>query len=733
MKRFFFFLFFALRVAADELTLDPPLLWDSPCAPCNPPRCCSPSPFPGGFLTDDMTVDLSNPLYHDGVLSTEEGGVLTGPGIRIQARKVVYTRLLDATPPVMSAYCEGDLLVDYNGKTLVGESLFFDLLTNNGVLVGGRTALPPWYVGGEVAELCSNGDVIIRNGYITTSQGGERAVELHTPFILLSKDNSTLTAQNITFRINTIPLLWLPKIQLDLQQVNEYPFAVTFGWGGYPGTHLGIRYQFLKWNDLKGYARADVFFGQGIGVGIETQYCPSDSWAEWYTRNYYANDIAIFDPRRRDRYRFQGTYFNLVWEDTTTLNAVYDIVSDGEFATEYNTEDFALKTADRTELEIRRQDDSWIARLFTQVRVNSFQSVEQKLPEFAWTWHPFEIGESGIIAQNVFKAAYNYYVSSDEIPLGPNFQAGRMEVRPYFYRPFPFGPFTLTPEAGFIGIAYSNGPNKKSVGQALGDLGLRFETALAKHFNCFKHVIEPYAHYHVYTAPRSAIDHHFVFTLEDAYTTLQLVRFGVRQSLFYREGCCIGRPLWIDLWANAFFDVPTIAQTIPKGYVNLEWSPLQRLEMGIDSGWNFQEKQLDFYNIWANWTWTQNFATTVEYRHRGRFAWRKADFYNFILEASRFQEILLNSPESDRRDTLLTRLFYRLNPNWAAKFELRHGWNRLIANQTRQRSYTEYLISLDTVAFEQWRLGFTYEAREADKRFYFTLKLAPSPPGKCPF
>lgn len=712
---------------ADELTIDPPEILDSPCAPCLPPRCCG-APLialPQASVSEDVVIDLCNPIYSDGVLSTEEGGTLIAEGIRIQAQKIVYTRKMDSTPPIFSVCCEGDLLVDYGQRTLVGESLSFDFLTNSGILVGGRTALPPWYIGGDVVELCENGDILVHAGYITTSEGGEESVALRTPFLVITQDR-VLTARNITFEVNHVPIFWFPKISLDLNQRFESPFMVTFGWGGYPGTHIGIRYQFLNWHDLNAYARLDAFLGQGIGGGIETEYCPADSPVEWYSRNYYANDLAIFDPKRKDRYRFQGTYFNRLWE-RTTVNAAYDFVSDGEMAIEYNTDDFEINTAGRTEVELRTQDDFWIARLFADIRVNSFQSINQQLPQAIWTWHPFELGESGIIAENLVKMGYLSYAAADQIPDGPNFRSGRFELRPYLYRPFFLGPLTATPEAGFIGIAYSNGPNGEAVGQALGDLGLRFETALTNYYGCLKHTSEPYAHYHVLTTPRSSIDHHYIFTLEDSYTTLQLLRFGFRQSFFYKTNCAISRPLWIDLWANAFFDVHTIPQAIPKGYADLEWQPFETLLVGVDSCWNFEEKQLDFCNLRTDWTLSQDIAFGVEYRHRGRFAWRKADFYNFVLEAARNQDELLTTAISDRRSTFLARIVYRLNPDWTLKFVYRHGWNRLIAEQT-QPSYTEYDIEATTIVFEHWRLGFSYEAREADNRFAFTLKLAPSPP-----
>ena len=38
----------------------------------------------------DLTIDLKDPSFSNGVLSTEEGGVAKASGLRVQARKMTY-------------------------------------------------------------------------------------------------------------------------------------------------------------------------------------------------------------------------------------------------------------------------------------------------------------------------------------------------------------------------------------------------------------------------------------------------------------------------------------------------------------------------------------------------------------------------------------------------------------------------------------------------------------------
>ncbi len=508
---------FLHSLVADELTIDPPLPWQTPCSPSNCP--CKPDLLP--CPPEDIVVDLIDPLYSQGVLSTDKGGVLEAPGIRIQARSIRYTRIKEEPTPVWTVFCEGDLLIEYNQRILVGERFYYDFQTETGLLTNGKAAYPPWFLSGECIELCANGNIVVKNGAVTTSEGGENDVVIATSTVTLTPEK-VLSCRDVVFRIRDVPFFWLPYLSLNLNESYESPVAFRFAWGGFPGTQLGVRYPFLRWRDLKAFARFDVFLGQGYGGGIETAYCSSYRPLEIFTRNYFARDIAIYDPQRKNRYRFQGTYYDAYNDGRTTLKAVYDVVSDAEMAADYNTNDFELKTADRTEFLLCHQASFSITRLLARVRVNDFQSVNQELPTLFWSMHPLEIADTGIIAETFFKASYLDYEFSQEVkddnPVTSDFQAGRFEARPRFYKPFYFGPVTLTPEAAFVGIAYSNSPSHQPVGQAVGDLSLAAMTSFYKRYGCLKHVVEPYLCYHYLTSPRVGLDRTFIFTINDGFT-----------------------------------------------------------------------------------------------------------------------------------------------------------------------------------------------------------------------
>lgn len=730
MPLFLLLILLLLPLSADELAIDPPTIWPADCIPCRPYELPY---YPLKEIQDNVVVDLKDPLYENGILTTEAGGILTAPELRVQAQKIVYTRHLESDTPIFNVFCEGNLLIDYKAWTLTGDSLYYDFLTHTGYLTNGRTASPPWYVGGEEILLLNEGNLVVLDGYLTTSESDPREVIIRMPSLSLSS-NRVIRASSISLRVKKVPLLWFPGFKYDLKNIGaRSPFGVQFGWGGFKGSYLSLLYHFLSWKDLMATARIDGFFGHGVGAGIDTVYNPKNSPMEAYTRSYYANDIAIDDPIRHHRYRFEGTFYDEL-PNNITIDGMYDVVSDGEMAADYQTKDFDLNTAERTQVEFRTQQNAWIASLFTKVRVNDFQSVNQELPSFRFHLHPFEIPSTGIMVENTFKASFYHYIFSEDVP-ERSFHSGRIAVHPLLYRPFFLKAATVTPEAGFIGIAYTSSPDRhSSAGQAIGKFGVKLETALSKCIGPYKHVIEPYAHYHFLTQPSVGVDKHFIFTIQDGYDKLNLVRFGFRNSLFSKGPCGIVRSLWVDLWANAFFDTATIPQTIPKGYIRFEWEPFNRIFIGGDGAWNFAHRQVDYINGRVKWSFHENLAFSLELRHRGAFDWRKDDFYNFILESARPEQELLASPLSDHRNTLLFLVFLRLSPGWAAKFDLRKGWDRFAFNmETEKREhqhYLEYQAELSTVLYQHWRFKFIYERRVADNRFSISLKLDPGPPPK---
>jgi hypothetical protein len=674
-----------------------------------------------GVLVEGITVDLREPEICNGVLTTCKGGVIKGPsGIRIQATKITYTRKVDGEEPVCTLIAEENLMVEFGRYVLVGDRLEYDFQNQAGRLFNGKTGLEHWFIGGDVIELKCDGSYFVENSYITTTETFDTDWDLSAHEVWVK--DSVVRAKNLKFHLMQMTLFWLPSFKMDLAKVGESPISYRAGWGGKQGPRVGFSYEALTLNRMKAYLRFDYRLRRGPGGGIETEYHSPDRKESFETISYIARDNSIFIPSERVRYRFQGAYSNLLMDDKLSIDFTYDKLSDKYMATDYADAGLEIEESGRTELNVRRQEENWIANFIARPRVNSFETVKQELPTFETDFRPFQLGHTGIISDNQFQASYLDFAYAKHVHDNVHdFNSTRVEFAHKLYRPFNVGVGTVMPHAGAVEIFYGNSPQKEDRWLVIGDFGCDFNSPFYKIFNNKKHVITPYVNYEYLTFPTASPHQHYIFDIEDGWYHLNTLCFGVDQSLFSRNLCGdYGRLFYIDLYTYAFFKTPTIPATIPKVYGQMIFNTFPTLRHTIDTGWNCFKHQIDYFNFLSEWTVSEDFAIAVEYRHRDAYFWRKIDRENFILDSFRSVRELRHSSVSDQRDTALLRFFYRFLPNWAVQYESRHGWHR--HNHTR---YNEFELDLIARLRSATRIKFSYQHLEAEDRvaIYFSLDL----------
>ena len=664
-----------------------------------------------GFA-EGITVDLREPLYADGVLRTEKGGVITAPHLRIQALHLLYTRKLTDKEPVMTIEAEGNLIVEFGEYIFVGEKLFYDFQKKEGVIYNGKTAVEPWFFGGDLLELRPDGSYIIYNGYVTTSEKDEPDWGIYSQVVSVDQERY-LKAKQISVRFFNYSILWIPSLRTNLDSVFDSPIHYRFRWGGRQGPRFGLTYEIFSWERWKTSIRFDYRLTRGPGGGIETRYMSQDHKTEFQSINYVAKDSSILHIHEKAIYRFEGIFRKLMDGDKTSILLTYDRVSNKDTPSIYYDRYFDFDTAERTQLLVRRQETRWVANFYSRLRANSFQTVKQELPTLNVNFLPLVVDGTGIIFENIASASYLDFKYSKYLLHVHNYNSTRFEYRPTFYRPFSIGRYlTFTPETGAITILYGNSPEKESQYLILGKAGFYLKTQLYRFYGSIKHVIEPYVTYRFFSSPTSSPHQHYVFDLEDGWTRLNYLSFGIHNAVYAkRNDSRISRVFSTDLYAYAFFDTKKIYQAIPWVFGRLTFFTLPTVKHTVDAGWNIEHNQVDYFNFRSEWTLNANFALSAEFRHRGPYHWRKVDEENFFLDVFHSEKQLLHSQLSDPRDTLLVHFFYRFHPNWACEFTSRQGWNR-----RRQPDYLEYEINLLTTIQTSWHLRLSFQHQENDNR-----------------
>lgn len=219
------------------------------------------------LMNGGVTVDLREPLLSNGVITTEKGGVIAGEGIRIQAKKIIYTRRFDK----QCAVAEGDVIIEYCQNFFVGDKIEYDFLTKTGTLYNGRGAMYPWYFGGDEITLCPNGTYHMRNAYFTTSESVKREWELSASSATVT-DNCYLDAKDLEIRILKFPIFQIKKFRFNLDLIFDTPVRYYVRVGGVRGTRFGIQYNLFTWGGLKTFIRLDYRIFRGPGGGFELHY-----------------------------------------------------------------------------------------------------------------------------------------------------------------------------------------------------------------------------------------------------------------------------------------------------------------------------------------------------------------------------------------------------------------------------------------------------------------------------
>lgn len=674
---------------------------------------------------EGITVDLREPLYTDGVLSTEKGGIIKASQIRIQATHLRYTRKTIDQKLVWTIEGEGDLIVEFGDYVFVGEKLFYDFQTQGGVIEYGKTAVEPWFFGGERLELKPDGSYIIYNGYVTTSENYEPDWGIYSNVVQV-EDEKYFRAQKVQFKINHYTVLWIPSLRANLDTIFDNPIRYRFRWGGRQGPRFGLTYEIFSWEHWKTFVRFDYRLTRGPGGGIETVYHSEDRKTEFKSINYIAKDSSILHPHEKARYRFEGAFSKVMHDDKTSILLTYDKISDKDMPSSYYDRDFDFDTAERTQLRISRQEEEWIGSIYTRVRINSFQTVKQELPSVEVNFKPFPVRKTGAIFENFASASYLNFEYSKYLLHVRNYSSSRFQYFPTLYRPIVMGRFcTLTPEIGMINVFYGDNPRGDSQWLTQGKAGLDLQTQLYRYYGNVKHVIEPYAKYCYYTSPTSSPCKHYIFDISDGWTRLNYLTFGVNNVFYAKQSnACITRLVSADLYSFAFFDTNKIGQTVPRVYGKLTFFSRPTMKHIIDTGWNLEHSQFDYFNFRTEWTVSADFAIAAEFRQRGPYWWRKVDRENFFLDTFRSERQLKHSLLSDRVNTLLVHFFYRLHPNWACEFTGRHGWDR-----RKEPSYTEFEFDVLTTIQTAWHVRFSYQHQENDDRVavYLTVGLRRPP------
>lgn len=678
-----------------------------------------------GFSTEKLPVSIQtdSPSYRDDLLETSSGAIVKSNNLYLQANSISY----NLTKGNQTLKASGNLFVIYYGQAFVAEEFFYDFQKQEGFLIKPIASIDLWYLQSDKASLKPDSHYVLKNLSITTSDLPSSEWCLFSKNVEITKDK-TLKASSIEVRALKIPIFWIPKFQTNLSSYTKSPVKYQLKWISGQGPQVGFRYKLYSSSNFSSYLRAQYLYARGFSGALEFEGSINNIPSSYFIKNYLAHDTFYRDNnpnKRKTRYRLQGHFHSKSASDHAEVTVDYDKYSDKNLPSEFPGEDFEFNKARKSLGFARYNTENFLTSIEAMPRLNSFEGFKQKLPEINFHVKPMSCLNSNLLFFNQFKLSfldYSYTNLLSDAP--PNFQNAledfhslRGQTRQKLTLPINIHGLKIKPFGGYTGIIYSDNPQNMSAYQGVFDFGFDSSIKFTKATNSYSHSLSPYCHYLAFNKPLKKQDNVYIFGIEDGYHEQSFVRAGLNQSLYLHSPYFVSPMLSLDTYTLGFLSPSAYKVKFPKvGYTLMCQTPTWELQNHMQ--WNINNQLLDLFNIQLKMTLGINTAFSLEFRHRSKYYFRKEDDSNYTFEFARQLDELLNSPLSDGRNTLLSKLEFKLLPQTTIQLQTQTGWGR-----RNQKSYNEAKLDVISMLSTSWKLRVSYAHTTLADLFTFSINL----------
>jgi hypothetical protein len=669
------------------------------------------------FGYQEVQIMAKDLVFEDGLFKTDQGAVISSENFYVQAKNVSYSKKINQENPQHKVEASGDLMIIFDKRIFLAEKISYDFIEKKGVMTHGSTYDNLWFVEGKTIHLLEENTVEIQEATLTTSESQRPLYALKAQQLTLKK-NDYLKAKHLQMTYLNVPVFYFPYFYTSLSHDDYSKIKYKLTWDSGQGPKFSFRYELFSSDELDLFFRFDFRTSRGLAAALESEYHHENNNIDFKTKNYLAHDTFFNDSdpnRKRTRYRLQGIFHSENEEDTFKAFFRYDKFSDPNMPLDFEGDDFELNTALKTEAIAYYTHPYVASNFYLRPKINSFQGFKQELPTIRMGFKPLNIGKSGIIFENQINLSYlNYqYNQSLEKPI-PSFHSGRFEFHESFVRPIDLFFLKCTPYVGYNGVFYTLSQNGNFTSENLFIYGIDLDTTLRKQYSGFIHLLNPYAKF--YTLHPVAIKPHYIFSYDDGFDPYKVLKIGAKNHLYFSKN------KWdIDLFGYRFFDQNNFQSSFPKAGIEID---LDQTNLYFHSKliYNFENKVVDFANFGLKWTLNEYIALKAEFRHRGKFGFRKVNFEDYTLDVTQNLDTLLMSPISDARNAANYAIQLNISRSTQLRYESNIGWGR-----GSQPSYHEFKLDIFKLIATNWKFRLSYMHLVNDDQVSFGLSLVPNP------
>jgi LPS-assembly protein len=445
---------------------------------------------------------------------------------------------------------EGNVKIAQKGAFLTGEKMNYNFDTRQGSVINGYLNANPFYgKAKEVSKVANKDQYNMDYGYATTCDLDKPHYRIQAKKVKIYLGDKVV-AHHIFLFAGNVPILYFPYY---VQPLNERKSHITVmpgeskEWGYYALTS----YRYYLDDQNKGDLLLDYRSKNGLAVGVNHYYTVpglgNGAFKFYYTR---ANNGFAYEPvgQEEDRYRYQVRHDWDIGGDTDTrVTFELNKLSDPDVIKYYFYNEYEeLGTDPDNYLSILTQKREYSAEFLVRTRLNDFQDVVERLPEYKFDIPNLRLSKDYPIYYKLnSSAAYLNRASSNlVIPTPKDVGAGRVDAyNQLSYAARVFNSLNLTPYVGVEETYYSRnrwGDTNlvRGIFKTGVDASIKFykiynvtTNAMGLDINNLRHVITPTAGYFYVHQPTISPDNLTQFDEIDAQTAANGVSLGLENRL----------------------------------------------------------------------------------------------------------------------------------------------------------------------------------------------------------
>jgi len=366
----------------------------------------------GAALAESLGRALLGPA---GVPATQPAQAATKPAARPAEEELPPEPAEAFAGIVVAAYLEGDVVLSLGDRMMRARRLYYDFEMDRAYVLDAvvriiepRRNLPIYIRADRVRQLARD-RYLATNAKITTSEfyaphyhlGAQRVLLIdRTPRDAAGRvmgfEAGTFAAENVTFNVGGVPLLYWPSLRGDLRRSEvalrrfRMWYSDDFGLSARTRWELFSALGLATPEGFDGILHLDYYGRRGPAVGADLDYTLENAFGLF--RGYYVHDTGEdnlgllrnkVEPEHPNRGRLLWRHRHYLPRDwQVTLELSY--LSDPNFLEEYFEAEFDEGKEQETLIYAKKQRDNWAFTTLLQWRINDFLTQTEHLPDFAF-------------------------------------------------------------------------------------------------------------------------------------------------------------------------------------------------------------------------------------------------------------------------------------------------------------------------------------------------------------